>query len=237
MSGKNSKDIYDQLMDVMERLDSVEKSSKKNIRTLNTRIKHLEDENTDLKKTVVKLEKENHVLKTDNERLKRIINNDSSNSSLPPSTDLKGRAANTYNSRKKSGKKPGGRQGHKGTTLTKKDIEEKLKSGKFKHVIKMIGNRKGNYISKHVMDLEVVPIIQEVRIYADKNGEFSIPPEYKSDVTYGAGIKSLTVDLYSEGVMSNERIGIFLNTISENALSFCWKRLWFYNTIYIPLSA
>ena len=37
-------------------------------------------------------------LKNDNERLRRIINNDSTNSSLPPSTDKKpSKAANEYN--------------------------------------------------------------------------------------------------------------------------------------------
>ena len=68
----------------------------------------------------------NHVEKTsakeigqlnDNARLKSILNNDSSNTSNPPSTDQKSRkSANTYNGRKKTGRRAGGQPGHKGYT-------------------------------------------------------------------------------------------------------------------------
>lgn len=212
MGGNYEKSVYNQLVEVMGRLDSIEKSSKKDFGILNDKIEYLEKENT-------ALTHENQLLKDDNERLKRIINNDSSNSSLPPSSDQKGRASNTYNSREKTGRKAGGQKGHKGTTLTKKEIEEKLSTGKFEHTIKKLGTPNGSYVTKYVLDLKIVPVIHEIRIYADKKGKFHIPQEYRSDVTYGAGIKAMAVDLYSEGVMSNERIGIFLNTISENVLS------------------
>ncbi len=43
-----------------------------------------------------------------------------------------------------------------------------------------------------------------------------LPKEYQSEVTYGSTIKALAVDLYSEGVMSNERISHFLNAFSGN---------------------
>ena len=101
-------------------LDTVEKESAQIIDTLNKRIDTLENENLALKK-------ENQLLKDDNARLKSIINNDSSNTSLPPSTDPKGgKPANSYNGRKKTGRKAGGQKGHKGTTLTKAEIEEKI---------------------------------------------------------------------------------------------------------------
>ena len=75
--------MYQQLMEIMGRLDTVEKESAQKIDTLNKRIDTLENENLALKK-------ENQLLKDDNARLKSIINNDSSNTSLPPSTDPKG---------------------------------------------------------------------------------------------------------------------------------------------------
>lgn len=43
--------------------------------------------------------------------------------------------------------------------------------------------------------------------------------EYKSDVIYGPIIKSIAVDLYSEGAISNDRIYEFINAISGNRLN------------------
>lgn len=205
--------MYQQLMEIMGRLETVEKDSAQKIDTLNKRIDTLENENLVLKK-------ENQLLKDDNARLKSIINNDSSNTSLPPSTDPKGgKPANTYNGRKKTERKAGGQKGHKGTTLTKAEIEEKIASGRCRHEIKIIGKAAGQrYVTKYVVDLAVEPVITEIRIYADENEGLRIPAEYRSDVTYGANVKALAVSLYSEGVMSNDRIASFLNAAGNGEL-------------------
>lgn len=112
MGGNYEKSIYNQLMDVMARLDSVEKE-------LHTeKIEHKEDV-ARLNKKIDHLTHENHILKEENARLKSILNHDSSNTSLPPSSDKAGsRAVNTYNGREKSSRKAGAQKGHKGTTLT-----------------------------------------------------------------------------------------------------------------------
>lgn len=213
MGGNYEKSIYNQLMDVMARLDSVENNYKKDVTVLNDRIDELSKENDSLKK-------ENKLLKEDNARLKSIINNDSSNTSLPPSSDNKNtKPANTHNGRKKTDRKAGGQKGHKGTTLTKAEVEEKIKSGKWKVQIKNIGGEpKGDYIKKYVLDLQVAPFVREIRIFPDKSGQFHVPQEYRSDVTYGENVKALAVALYSEGVMANNRIADFLNAASGNEL-------------------
>lgn len=213
MGGNYEKSIYNQLMDVMARLDAVEAKNNRELSRLNGEIKDLKKENRELKE-------ENQRLKDDNARLKSIISNDSSNSSLPPSTDQKGgKPANTYNGRTKSGRKAGGQKHHKGTTLTKADIEEKIRSGKCKHEIRTVGNPcRSTYVTKYVIDLDVVTKITGIRIYADEDGQFHIPVEYRSDVTYGADVKALAVSLYSEGVMSNDRIAAFLNAASGDVL-------------------
>lgn len=214
MAGNYEKSMYNQLMEVMARLDAVEKDlhvekigHKEDVDRLNTKIDHLTQENK--------------LLHDDNARLKSIINNDSSNTSLPPSTDEKGgRPANTFNGREKSSKRAGGQKGHKGVTFTKADIEEKIKSGRCRHEIKKIGNSSsGSFITKYVIDLDVKPVITEIHIYADERGRFNVPPEYRSDVTYGADVKALVVSLYSEGVMSNDRIAAFLNAASNDELA------------------
>lgn len=214
--GRNSdygNGMYQQLLEIMGRLENVEKTSKEKIDTLNKRIDILENENLVLKE-------ENQLLKNDNARLKSIINNDSSNSSLPPSSDQKAKKpVNTYNGRNKTKRKAGGQKGHKGTTLTKDIIKEKIKSGACGHQIRTYGNTvSGKYITKYVVDLKTETFITEVRIYADENGKFNIPTQYRSDVTYGENVKALAVALYSEGVMANDRIAAFLNAASGDIL-------------------
>ena len=200
-------------MDVMARLDDVENDLKTEKR------EHKEDVDL-LNKKIDFLTQENQLLKDDNARLKSIINNDSSNTSLPPSTDQKGgKASNTYNGRTKTKRKAGGQKGHKGQTLTKSNVKKKLESGEFRHDIRNIRDPSGaKYITRYTIDLDVVPVITEIRIYADEKGKFSIPSEYRSGVTYGENLKSMTVALYSEGVMSNDRIAAFLNAISGDRL-------------------
>lgn len=197
----------------MARLDAVENDLR------DEKTEHKEDVDR-LNKKIDRLEQENQLLRDDNARLKSILNNDSSNTSNPPSTDQKsGKPANTYNGRKKTARKAGGQKGHKGITLTKAMAEEKIKSGKCRHRIQKIGKpNKKPYITKYVIDLDAAPLITEIRIYADKNGHYAIPSEYHSDVVYGADIKALAAALYSEGVMSNDRIAAFLNAAGGDQL-------------------
>ncbi len=100
MAGDYEKRIYNKLMEVMARLDSVEKDlhtekteHKEDVKRLNAKIENLTEEN--------------QFLKEDNALLKSILNNDSSNSSLPSSTDQKGgKPTNSYSGRTKSVAKP-----------------------------------------------------------------------------------------------------------------------------------
>ena len=109
MGGNYEKGMYNQLMEVMARLDAVENS-------LRTEKKEHREDVDRLNKKIDSLTKENRLLKDDNARLRSIINNDSSNTSLPPSTDQKGgKPANTFNGRKKTERKAGGQKGHANT--------------------------------------------------------------------------------------------------------------------------
>lgn len=213
MGGNYEKGIYNQLMEVMARLDVVENE-------LHTeKWEHKEDVGR-LNAKIDSLTHENQLLRDDNARLKSILNNDSSNTSLPPSTDQKGgKPANAYNGREKSRRKCGGQKGHEGTTLTKSEAEEKIRSGKCRHEIRKIGDASSRkYVTKYVIDLSIAPVVTEIRIYADGRGKYHIPKEYRSDVTYGPNVKALAVSLYSEGVMSNDRIAAFLNAAGDGEL-------------------
>ncbi len=115
MGGNYEKNIYNQLMDVMTRLENVEKKPEEKIvkierdyeqkiYTLNEEIKVLKSDNRHLKE-------ENQMLREENSRLNGIINNNSSNASLPPSSDKNsGKRVNTYNDHKKTGNKAGGQK-------------------------------------------------------------------------------------------------------------------------------
>ncbi|MEG1946283.1 MAG: transposase, partial [Lachnospiraceae bacterium] len=72
MAANYEKNIYNQLLDVMSRLDKVEHDLS------DEKIEHKEDVDR-LNKKISNLEQENKLLINDNERLKSIINNDSSN--------------------------------------------------------------------------------------------------------------------------------------------------------------
>lgn len=127
------------------------------------------------------LQKENKILRKDNERMKRIFGNDSSNSSNPPSSDGpdKLKAANTYNSRIKSKNYVGAQKGHQGKNISGKDIKELIFSKRVKHeVVKDIGDINKPYVSRYQLYLDVSVVVKEIRIHADKNGKYIIPEEY-----------------------------------------------------------
>ena len=101
------------------------------------------------------------------EALERAKKNNSKNSSLPPSTDQKPeapvqpdeksdkqekvtKAANTYNRRQDTGRRPGGQINHAGKTLTKEQAEELLKDKDVIHRVVHIGKDDGGrYIEKY----------------------------------------------------------------------------------------
>lgn len=249
MGGNYEKNIYKQLMEIMERCDSLESdlksvktSSKSQINSLNKDVKQLsskcntlEEENTALLQKVdvltnenASIRKENELLKAENFHLKSIINNNSDNSSLPPSSDQKPskKKINEYNARQSTGRKSGGQKGHPGSTLSKKSVEEKIQTGRLKHTVENwvngfpVSNNipDTDYISHYVIDFEIQAIAKELRFYADADGSHHIPRQYLSEVTYGNTIRSLAVDLYSEGNMSLERIQTLFASLSNQAV-------------------
>ena len=93
------------------------------------------------------------------EALERAKNNNSKNSSLPPSTDQKpeeptqadnkseeqgkaGKSANKYNQRRRTGRRPGGQEGREGKTLTKERAQELLNDKNVIHRVVHIGKDK-----------------------------------------------------------------------------------------------
>ena len=91
---------------------------------------------------------------------------------------------------------------------------------KVKHeVVKDIGDINQPYVSRYQLDLDVVVVVKEIRIHADKNGRYIIPEEYRAEVAYGSCVKSMVSTLYSECVVSTDHITDFINSISGQVLS------------------
>jgi hypothetical protein len=132
------------------------------------------------------------------ERLKRIINKDSSNSSKPPSSDG---FQKRPNSREASERKAGGQPGHKGHRLTiPTNLEELVKSGLAKHEITCGGVMAGAYVSDWEIDWICMPIFREHRR----------APGKAPIVRYGRNLQTHCVYLQNLGMMSLERIAQYI---------------------------
>ena len=161
----------------------------------------------ELEERVVKLE-------TENERLRKQINNDSGNSSNPPSSDKKPNAPNTYNGRTKAEKKTGGQAGNKGKHLSVAVIEEKIGSGQMRREVVNHGEPEGTYISKYVIELKIEAVAIEHRFY----GKAEIPKELRCEVQYGNEIKSVVATLAGQGLVASNRIVDMLSSMTGGAI-------------------
>ena len=221
--------MFKQLQEVMKKCDGLSQEIKnikeehkkeifelevkhaKEINKLNVKIENLEIEKE-------KLKEENKILKNDNDRMKSILNKDSSNSSIPPSKDEK-QKKKKVNLREKSNKKTGGQKGHKGVTFTKQDVEELMKKENVKKETIEHGNPRGKYcITKYEIDTKTIVIVKEHKFYFNKRKEIKIPKEFVSDVHYGENFKTLCDIMIVEEVISLERIKEFVEILTGGLL-------------------
>ena len=180
MGSSYGKGLYNQLMDVMAKLDALElehKNDQKAIRALNSetaglrrenailrdKVTRLQAENASLRDKCDRLQEENRLLHDDNE----LLGNDSSSSSTPPSANPPWKAANAYNGRKTTAKKAGARPGHKGGGLSKSGVERKIKDKTLSHSVIDTGDREKPYVTRYVLDLKATATAAEFRIHAD----------------------------------------------------------------------
>ena len=170
-------------------------------------IARLKAENAELKERIVKLEAEV-------DRLRKQLNNDSGNSSNPPSSDIKPNAPNTYNDRTKTGRKSGGQKGHRGNFLNRISIEEKIDNGQIKREVINHGKPVGKYISKYVVDVKLETIATEHRFYGNER----IPAEFRPDAQYGSEIKAFVATLVGQGLVASNRIVDMLTAWTKGAI-------------------
>lgn len=150
---------------------------------------------------------------TEIQRLKAIINKDSSNSSKPPSTDG---FKKIPNNREKSGKKRGGQAGHEGHSLkVPENLDKLVNEGKVTRKLVDYTNGAKEYVSKWIVDVDIKTVYTEIRYPAG----MQLPPELQPEVVYGNTIKALTVLLDQEGVVAIKRLSDFFSTVTGGLIN------------------
>lgn len=133
----------------------------------------------------------------------------SKNSSKPPADD-KNRKRGSNN--KKSGKKPGGQNGHVGVKLKKVDCPDRVEIIKIdKRSLPKGDYKEVGFESRQVFDIEINRVITEYRaqIVEDQNGKRFVaefPSFVKSDVQYGAEVKVNSVYMSQFQLLPYNRI-------------------------------
>ena len=123
------------------------------------------------------------------------LNLNSTNSSKPPSSDPN----RIKLSRKKSGKKAGGQNGHVGTTLQKVDNPDRVEEIKVDRRKLPAGRyRQGGFETRQVFDIDISRVVTEYRAQVlkdDKGNRFvaSFPKGVTKAVQYGTGLKAHSV--------------------------------------------
>lgn len=184
--------------------------------TVKTELETVKQENVALRNENNILKQENILLRSDVDRLKKQLNNDSNNSSKPPSSDVK---KNIPNNRNKTKNNKGGQKGHKAHFLSKNDVENKIKDSTFNHEIIDVGVVSNTFISKYIIDISVSVNAIEYRFYKDKNGKFNIPKEFKHDVQYGNELKTLCAILNTEGIVAIDRLNDLITSITHGKIN------------------
>jgi len=200
MGGNYEKNMFKHLEEALAKIDRLTDEVAALKRDHKKEIDALKTENQQFKKEIVSLKQENA-------KLKEIINKNSGNSSKPPSTDGFKRIPN---SREKSGKRPGGQIGHKGSvpklfdnpTRVVEIKPEKCKCGG--HI-----QYSDKYTAKQLVDINISVDITEYREYGGvceccKHRVKSNAP-INDVITYGDSLKSLSAMLTTEGCVSINR--------------------------------
>lgn len=176
----------------------------------------------------------------------------SKNSSIPPSKDENRK---TKSLRKKSGKKSGGQQGHKGSTLKMRDRVDQVvdHSPDFcQACASSLSTERKLRSRRQVIDIPpIIPIVTEHRVYEKKCTNCghincgSFPAHVKSPISYGNGIMTLIAYLSVRQYISMNRIqeilGAVFNvkmsegTIKNQLSRYANKCNWIYEQIRLRL--
>lgn len=203
LASNYEKSVYKHLEETLKKLDIIVEENKQ----LKIQMKAMKVEH---KLEITRLNAKIDRLTAENQKLKDIINKDSSNSSKPPSSNG---FKIIHNSREKSGKPVGGQKGHKGNKIKLYSNPTKIIEHKEEHCkcgCPIVYSE--DYKAKQTVDIEIMTNIVEHRAYTgvcsgcSAKIENELPSELTNIITYGNTLKSLSAILSSEGLVSINRI-------------------------------
>jgi transposase-like protein/regulator of replication initiation timing len=178
-------------------------------------------ETASLKAEIENLRKENAALREENQKLKAIINKDSGNSSKPPSSDG---FRKIFNSREKTGRKPGGQTGHKGSVPVLFENPSIIINHK-RETCSCGGTvvYSDEYQAKQTVELEINTVVTEHRSYTGVcercNTTIKNDMLVNGIITYGETVKAFVAMLSCEGLVSINRIKTMLFEITNGAIA------------------
>ncbi|MGN1330794.1 MAG: transposase [Clostridia bacterium] len=156
------------------------------------------------------------------DKLKNQVNKNSTNSSIPTSKEINNKSgANVYNHREKSNKKVGGQFNHKGNTLTKTKIEEKIDLNKIEvrkivHYINGKSNQKN--IIKYRVGIETKPYVEKHIFIKIEDSIETLPKSFYSDVTYCDDLKMIIVALGNYFSLPYNKIKEFIYDFTDGII-------------------
>ena len=176
----------------------------------------LKEENEILKNTVA-------ALTAKVEQLEAKSKKDSKNSSKPPTSDGLGKAKVTQSLRKRTGREPGGQDGHKGSGLKLKDQPDKIVVLKVKDTCECGGNiviKDGVMERRQSTDIEPSKVItiefraeEGVCEECGKVHKASFPEGLDAAAVYGAGIQAVLTYMTNYQHLPLERATEFVKEI------------------------
>lgn len=162
------------------------------------------------------------------EELRAQLNQNSSNSSKPPSSDMVRPAPK--NLRQRSGRKPGGQPGHRGCTLKMVSNPQRVVEHRVSRCEKckesLEGQTPDEWLKRQVFDLPVTPMEvtehrAEVKVCprCRHRNEAGFPADVSQPVQYGARVKALGAYFTNYQMMPYERQQEFFQDLHGQAIS------------------
>ena len=205
---------------------AIEKATKPLIEENHNLKAHLDSTLSEIKRLKEELSKKNKNIDKDYliDKLNNQINKDSFNSSIPTSKEIgksHNRRTNTYNHRKHSFNTTGGQYNHKGITLTKQNLEEKIKKNELEvreiiHYIKGKSNKQN--IIKYKVGIAINTCIEKhIFIHHEKANEL-LPKKFYSDVSYKNDLKAIIVLLGNYCSLPYNKIKEIISNFTNGAI-------------------
>lgn len=193
-----------------------------NLNVAHNEIKRLKEEIANKENTYKDMDDKNYLIDKLNNQMSKDSTNSSISTSKESTKNSNRRRTNTYNHRKASNKKTGAQFNHKGSTLTKNKVKNKIEENKlevreFKHYVS--DKKYNNIVEKYKVGIEVKTYVEKHIFIPRKSSNELLPKEFYSDVTYCNDIKALIVLLGNYCFLPYNKIKELISDLTNNVIN------------------